>query len=95
MQSFLFLQKLTSTTGYKLGRNTKSGNADVTVDDNEENPFLIIEAKTFGSEFDKEWKNTLSDGGQLFSYEKQENKAQGKLSIKPQEQVLQSSKTIK
>lgn len=62
--------------GYKLGHNTKSGNADVTVDDNEGNPFLIIEAKTFGPEFDKEWKNTLLDGGQLFSYEKQENKAQ-------------------
>ena len=62
--------------GYKLGHNTKSGNADVTIDDNEGNPFLIIEAKTYGSEFEKEWKKTLFDGGQLFSYEKQENKAQ-------------------
>lgn len=61
--------------GYKLGHNTKSGNADVTVEDNEGNPFLIIEAKTYGTEFEKEWKNTLYDGGQLFSYEKQENKA--------------------
>lgn len=61
--------------GYKLGHNTKSGNADVTVEDNDGNPFLIIEAKTFGNEFEKEWKNTLTDGGQLFSYEKQENKA--------------------
>lgn len=31
--------------GYKLGHNTKSGNADVTVDDNSNQPFLIIEAK--------------------------------------------------
>ena len=62
--------------GYKLGHNTKSGNADVTVDDNSNQPFLIIEAKTYGTEFEKEWKNTLNDGGQLFSYEKQENKAQ-------------------
>ncbi|TWT12251.1 type I restriction enzyme HsdR N-terminal domain-containing protein [Streptococcus sp. sy004] len=62
--------------GYKLGHNTKSGNADITVEDNEGNPFLIIEVKTFGQEFEKEWKNTLRDGGQLFSYEKQENKAQ-------------------
>ncbi len=61
---------------YKLGHGIKSGNADITVDDNEGNPFLIIEAKTFGDEFDKEWNNTLKDGGQLFSYEKQENKAQ-------------------
>ena len=62
--------------GYKLGHNTKSGNADVTIEDNEGNPFLIIEAKTYDLEFQKEWKNTLKDGGQLFSYEKQENKAQ-------------------
>jgi len=62
--------------GYKLGHDTKSGNADITVEDNEGNPFLIIEAKTFGSEFEKEWNNTLRDGGQLFSYEKQDNKAQ-------------------
>ena len=62
--------------GYKLGHNTKSGNADITVEDNEGKPFLIIEVKTYGSEFNKEWKNTLNDGGQLFSYEKQDNKAQ-------------------
>lgn len=62
--------------GYKLGHNTKSGNADITVEDNEGNTFIIIEAKTFGAEFDKEWKNTLNDGGQLFSYERQENKAE-------------------
>lgn len=62
--------------GYKLGHNTKSGNSDITVEDNENNPFLIIEAKTYGEEFDKEWKNTVNDGGQLFSYEKQDNKAQ-------------------
>lgn len=62
--------------GYKLGHDTKSGNADITVDDNEGNPFLIIEAKTYGDEFDKEWNNTFRDGGQLFSYDKQENKAQ-------------------
>lgn len=62
--------------GYKLGHDTKSGNADITVDDNEGNPFLIIEAKTYGNEFEKEWNNTIRDGGQLFSYDKQDNKAQ-------------------
>ncbi|MCF7522281.1 type I restriction enzyme HsdR N-terminal domain-containing protein [Levilactobacillus brevis] len=62
--------------GYKLGHDTKSGNADITVDDNEGNPFLIIEAKTYGDEFEKEWSSTIRDGGQLFSYDKQENKAQ-------------------
>ncbi|MBS0955449.1 N-6 DNA methylase [Lactiplantibacillus plantarum] len=60
---------------YKLGHNTKSGNADITVEDNSLKPFLIIETKTYGDEFDKEWCNTINDGGQLFSYDKQENKA--------------------
>ena len=67
----IFIEK-----GYKLGHNTKAGNADITVEDNEGNPFLIIEAKRYGTEFQKEWNNTLRDGGQLFSYEKQENKAE-------------------
>lgn len=61
--------------GYKLGHNTKSGNADITVEDNNGIPFLIIETKTYGDEFNKEWRNTINDGGQLFSYDKQENKA--------------------
>lgn len=33
---------------------------------------LIIECKTWGKEFDKAWKDTLTDGGQLFSYITQE-----------------------
>ncbi|MEY8737676.1 N-6 DNA methylase [Lactobacillus sp. AN1001] len=61
--------------GYKLGHNTKSGNADITVEDNNGVPFIIIETKTYGDEFNKEWKNTVNDGGQLFSYDKQENKS--------------------
>lgn len=61
--------------GYKLGHNTKSGNADITVEDNDGVPFIIIETKTYGDEFYKEWKNIINDGGQLFSYDKQENKA--------------------
>lgn len=61
--------------GYRLGHNTKSGNADITVDNNDGTPFLIIEVKTYGNEFKKEWNNTKKDGGQLFSYDRQENKA--------------------
>lgn len=68
-------EQISIEKGYKLGHNTKSGNADVTVEDNNGDTFLIIEAKTYGAEFDKEWKNTLLDGGQLFSYERQENRA--------------------
>ncbi|MBP3206983.1 MAG: N-6 DNA methylase, partial [Campylobacter sp.] len=33
-----------------------------------ENAYLIIECKTAGGEFDKEWKNMQNYGGQLFSY---------------------------
>lgn len=61
--------------GYRLGHNTKSGNADITVEDNNGDPFMIIECKTFGKEFEKEWHNTVNNGGQLFSYDKQDNKA--------------------
>jgi len=59
--------------GYRLGLNTKSGNADITVNDYDKKTFMIIECKTYGTEFDKAWKDTLKDGGQIFSYEKQEN----------------------
>lgn len=31
-------------------------------------PLILIENKTAGSEFTKEWNNTQKDGGQLFSY---------------------------
>lgn len=37
---------------------------------------LIIECKTWGKEFDKAWKDTLTDGGQLFSYITQEPTSQ-------------------
>ena len=33
---------------------------------------FIVECKTAGQEFDKAYKDTLSDGGQLFSYWQQE-----------------------
>ncbi|MGL3830963.1 N-6 DNA methylase [Staphylococcus aureus] len=61
---------------YRLGRVKKSGNADVTVKDNYNNTFMIIEAKTYGKEFEKAWKETLINGGQIFSYERQENTAE-------------------
>ena len=40
--------------------------------DNERNPYLLIECKTAGSEFSKEWNKMQQDGGQLFSYFQQE-----------------------
>uniref|UniRef100_UPI00147002FB N-6 DNA methylase n=1 Tax=Campylobacter curvus TaxID=200 RepID=UPI00147002FB len=59
---------------WKLGRSTKSGKADILVCDHSKNAYLIIECKTYGDEFEKEWNNMCSNGGQLFSYAWQEQK---------------------
>jgi len=57
---------------WKLGHESKSGRADILIKDFTGKPLLIIECKTAGDEFDKEWSNMLNDGGQLFSYLKEE-----------------------
>ena len=61
---------------WQLGREAKSGKADILVRDNENNPYLIIECKTtdskISSEFAKEWERMQEYGGQLFSYLQQE-----------------------
>jgi type I restriction enzyme M protein len=57
---------------WKLGHLQKSGKADVFVKNQENKPLLIIECKTAGKEFEKGWKETCTDGGQLFSYIEQE-----------------------
>lgn len=57
---------------WKLGHTNKSGRADILVKNLQKQPLLIIECKTAGREFDKAWKHTLEDGGQLFSYLEQE-----------------------
>lgn len=56
---------------WHLGHDAKSGRADICVSYNEEMLF-IIECKTAGREFDKAYKDTINDGGQLFSYWQQE-----------------------
>ena len=58
---------------WNLGHEAKGGKADILVRDENNKPLLIVECKTFGSEFNKEKKNTEADGGQLFSYWQQEN----------------------
>lgn len=60
---------------WKLGREGKSGKADILVKDADNNVYLIIECKTAGSEYEKELKNMQNDGGQLFSYFWQERNA--------------------
>lgn len=58
---------------WSLGHLTKSGRADVCVMNATGNDMLfIVECKTYGDEFEKELKNLINDGGQLFSYYQQE-----------------------
>jgi len=57
---------------WKLGHGASGGRADILVKNHQNQPFLIIECKTFDREFNKAWKDTLEDGGQLFSYVEQE-----------------------
>ena len=57
---------------WTLGHEQKSGRADICVTDSNGRMLFIVECKTFGIEYNKEMKNTLSDGGQLFSYWQQE-----------------------
>ena len=42
----------------------------------DEKPFLMVECKTYGEEFDKELKNIQKNGGQLFTYFQQDTKAE-------------------
>ena len=57
---------------WQLGRDAKSGKADIVVKDENGSALIIIECKTFGAEYNKEIKNTEEYGGQLFSYWQQE-----------------------
>ena len=61
---------------WKVGHGASGGRADILVKDNSGKPLLIIECKTEGNEFKKEWNNTLQRGGQMFSYAKQAGSAQ-------------------
>jgi len=61
---------------WKLGHGASGGRADILVKDNNGDAFLIIECKTYGAEFDSEWKTMLLNGGQLFSYYQQEKSTQ-------------------
>lgn len=60
---------------WQLGRDAKSGKADIVVKDENGSALIIIECKTSGVEYNKEIKNTEEYGGQLFSYWQQENAA--------------------
>ncbi len=52
-----------------------SGRLDICVNREDGSEYLLIECKTYGKEFDKEFSRTKKDGGQLFTYFKFANKA--------------------
>lgn len=56
---------------WKVGHGASGGRADILVKDNSGKSLLIIECKTEGTEFKKEWNNTLQRGGQMLTYAKQ------------------------
>ena len=60
-------KSITLEKKYPLGRKLK-GKLDIIVNDKDEKPYIMIECKTWGAEFDKEHKKMIRDGGQLFSY---------------------------
>lgn len=57
---------------WTLGHEKKSGFADILVKDEEGKTLFIVECKTSGTEYKKEFNNLHNDGGQLFSYWQQE-----------------------
>lgn len=59
---------------WKTGHGT-SGRLDILVS-RKNSTYLMIECKTWGVEFEKEFKNLEKDGGQLFTYFQQDNIAE-------------------
>jgi type I restriction enzyme M protein len=60
---------------WKLGHKEK-GRLDILITKDDETAYLMIECKTFGTEFDKELKNTQKNGGQIFTYFQQDTKTE-------------------
>ena len=41
---------------------------DILITDKNDNPYILIECKTAGKEYDDAWEQMMLDGGQLFNY---------------------------
>jgi len=67
-------QNITLEKTWKTGHGT-SGRLDVLVTRDNGSAYLMIECKTWGTEFDKEFKNLERNGGQLFTYFQQDKDA--------------------
>lgn len=50
-----------------------SGRLDILLSRDDGSAYMMIECKTWGTEFEKEFKNLNKDGGQLFTYFQQDN----------------------
>ena len=64
-------QNITLEKTWKTGHGT-SGRLDILVTRESGSTYLMIECKTWGTEFDKEVKNLEKNGGQLFTYFQQD-----------------------
>ena len=53
---------------FKVAHGVKPAFGDILVFDKEYDPLVLIENKTYGAEFSKEWNLMQKDGGQLFGY---------------------------
>ena len=67
-------QNLTLEKTWKTGHGT-SGRLDILVTRDDGSAYLMIECKTWGAEFEKEYKNLEKNGGQLFTYFQQDKDA--------------------
>lgn len=67
-------QNITLEKTWKTGHGT-SGRLDILVSKDDGSAYLMIECKTWGTEFEKELKNLEKNGGQLFTYFQQDKNA--------------------
>ncbi|MBN2648190.1 MAG: type I restriction enzyme HsdR N-terminal domain-containing protein, partial [Prolixibacteraceae bacterium] len=68
-------QNITLEKTWATGHGT-SGRLDILVTNDNGSAYLMIECKTWGTEFDKEFKNLGKNGGQLFTYFQQDKDAE-------------------
>lgn len=68
-------QNITLEKTWATGHGT-SGRLDILVTNDDDSAYLMIECKTWGTEFDKEFKNLEKNGGQLFTYFQQDKNAE-------------------
>jgi type I restriction enzyme M protein len=68
-------QNITLEKTWATGHGT-SGRLDILVTNDNGSAYLMIECKTWGTEFDKEFKNLEKNGGQLFTYFQQDKNAE-------------------